>query len=116
LQTDDYSETKDCRCLSKTSGLIAVCGRKRLFEIFSTIVAERIQAFSSPIVEEENDRFPPHPLAQLFVPKIVTPLKAKYGKHTLFLGSCFLAHKNAHHEGETKRKRLAIPMFLGKVE
>src|SRR6266436_3537498 len=56
LQTDDYSETKDCRYLSKTSGVIAVCGRKRLFEIFSTIVEGRIQAFSSPIVEEENER------------------------------------------------------------
>jgi hypothetical protein len=49
----------------------------------------------------------------------------------LFLGSSFLAHKHAQHEGvrgavperkrvlfkgETERKRLAIPMFLGKIE
>jgi len=61
----------------------------------------------------------------------VDAIKAKYGKHTLFLGSSFLAHQYAQHEGargavperkrvlfkgETKRKRLAIPMFLGKVE
>jgi DNA polymerase IV len=61
----------------------------------------------------------------------VDAIKAKYGKHTLFLGSSFLAHQHAQHEGargavperqrvlfkgETKRKRLAIPMFLGKVE
>jgi hypothetical protein len=61
----------------------------------------------------------------------VDAIKAKYGKHTLFLGSSYLAHQYAQHEGargdaperrrvlfkgETKRKRLAIPMFLGKVE
>jgi hypothetical protein len=61
----------------------------------------------------------------------VDAIKTKYGKHTLFLGSSFLAHRHAQHEGargaeperrrvlfkgETKRKRLAIPMFLGKVE
>lgn len=61
----------------------------------------------------------------------VDTIKAKYGKHTLFLGSSYLAHQHAQHEGvrgaeperrrvlfkgETKRKRLAIPMFLGKVE
>ena len=61
----------------------------------------------------------------------VDAIKAKYGKHTLFLGSSFLAHQHPQHEGarddvplrrrvpfkgETNRKRLAIPMFLGKVE
>jgi DNA polymerase-4/DNA polymerase V len=61
----------------------------------------------------------------------VDGIKAKYGKHTLFLGSSFLAHQHAQYEGargavperrrvlfkgETKRKRLGIPMFLGKVE
>jgi hypothetical protein len=50
---------------------------------------------------------------------------------TLFLGSSFLAHQHAQHEGargavperqrvlfkgETKRKRIGIPMFRGKVE
>jgi DNA polymerase-4/DNA polymerase V len=60
----------------------------------------------------------------------VDAIKAKFGKHTLFLGSSFLAHQHAQHEGargaeperrrvlfkgESKRKRLAIPMFLGKV-
>jgi DNA polymerase IV len=68
-------------------------------------------------------------LERLF--KCVNDIKAKYGKHTLFLGSSFLAHTQAQHEGargaiperrrvlfkgETKRKRLAIPMFRGKVE
>jgi hypothetical protein len=61
----------------------------------------------------------------------VDAIKAKYGKHTLFLGSSFLAHQHAQHggargvaperqrvlfKGETKRKRLGIPMFRGKVE
>jgi hypothetical protein len=63
--------------------------------------------------------------------RCVDAIKAKYGKHTLFLGSSFLAHQHAQHEGargaeherkrvlfkgETKRRRLGIPMFLGKVE
>jgi DNA polymerase-4 len=62
--------------------------------------------------------------------KCVDAIKTKYGKHTLFLGSSFLAHQHAQHEGErgavperrrvlfkgeTKRKRLAIPMHRGNV-
>ena len=61
----------------------------------------------------------------------VDAIKTKYGKHTLFLGSSFLAHQHAQHEGargavperqrelfkgESKRKRIGIPMFRGKVE
>jgi len=61
----------------------------------------------------------------------VDAMKAKYGKHMLFLGSSFLAHQHAQHEGargavperqrelfkgESKRKRIGIPMFRGKVE
>jgi DNA polymerase-4/DNA polymerase V len=60
----------------------------------------------------------------------VDTLREKYGKHTVFLGASFLAHKSAQHEGErghvpertqqllpgeTARKRLGIPMFMGKV-
>jgi hypothetical protein len=62
---------------------------------------------------------------------LILSIKAKYGKHSPFLGSSYLAHKHAQHEGargavperrrvlfkgETKRKRLGIPMFLGQVE
>lgn len=54
----------------------------------------------------------------------------KFGKHTIFLGSSFWANKFSQHlgergdipkrknilaKGETKRKRLAIPMFVGQV-
>ena len=54
----------------------------------------------------------------------------KYGKHTVFLGASFLAHTHAQHNGdrghlperqhdllpgETARRRLAIPMFMGEV-
>ena len=61
----------------------------------------------------------------------VDAMKAKYGKHTLFLGSSFLAHQHAQREGargavperqrelfkgESKRRRLAIPMYRGPVE
>src|SRR5262249_6551794 len=60
----------------------------------------------------------------------VDHMREKYGKHTIFLGSSFLAHKLGQHlgergdepqrkqqlfKGETKRKRLGIPMFMGKV-
>lgn len=57
-------------------------------------------------------------------------IRMKYGKHTLFLGSSIYANKFHQHlgdrgdiperrskllPGETKRKRLGIPMFIGKV-
>jgi hypothetical protein len=60
----------------------------------------------------------------------VDTLREKYGKHTVFLGASFLAHQSAQHDGErghlperqrellpgeTARKRLGIPMFLGEV-
>jgi DNA polymerase-4/DNA polymerase V len=60
----------------------------------------------------------------------VDTLREKYGKHTVFLGASFLAHKSAQHDGarghlpdrrrerlpgETDRKRLGIPMFMGEV-
>ena len=61
----------------------------------------------------------------------VDAIKTKYGKHTLFLGSSFRAHTHGQHagargatperrdmlfKGETKRQRLAIPMYRGKVQ
>jgi len=60
----------------------------------------------------------------------VDHVREKYGKHTLFLGSSFLAQKFGQHvgergeeplrkqrlfKGETNRKRLGIPMFMGKL-
>ena len=60
----------------------------------------------------------------------VDAVRERYGKHTLFLGASFQAHKFAQHigergdaperknmlfKGETKRRRLAIPTFLGQV-
>ena len=60
----------------------------------------------------------------------VDTLREKYGKHTVFLGASFLAHTQAQHDGargqlperqrallpgETARKRLGIPMFMGDV-
>jgi DNA polymerase-4/DNA polymerase V len=61
----------------------------------------------------------------------VDTLRGKYGKHTVFLGASFLAHTYAQHDGEwghlperqqallpgeTGRKRLGIPMFMGDVD
>jgi DNA polymerase IV len=60
----------------------------------------------------------------------VDTLREKYGKHTVFLGASFLAQQSAQHDGErghvpdrkidllpgeTARKRLGIPMFMGEV-
>jgi DNA polymerase IV len=60
----------------------------------------------------------------------VDHMREKYGKHTVFLGSSLLAQKFRQHlgergdepqrtqrlfKGETKRKRLGIPMFMGTV-
>jgi len=60
----------------------------------------------------------------------VDTLREKYGKHTVFLGASFLAHTHAQHDGErghlperqrqllpgeTARKRIGIPMFMGEV-
>jgi len=60
----------------------------------------------------------------------VDTLRAKYGKHTVFLGASFLAHTHAKNDsepghlperqqvllpGETPRRRLGIPMFMGDV-
>jgi len=58
-------------------------------------------------------------------------MREKFAKHTVFLGSSYLAHRFAQHlgargdapertghlfKGETKRKRLGIPMFMGEVQ
>jgi len=61
----------------------------------------------------------------------VDTIRNRYGKHTLYLGSSFLANQFAQHlgergdvpvrresllKGETPRRRLGIPMFLGLVD
>jgi DNA polymerase-4/DNA polymerase V len=58
----------------------------------------------------------------------IDALRGRYGKHTVFLGSSLTAHQFSQHvgergdaparkglllKGETPRKRLGIPMFLG---
>ena len=60
----------------------------------------------------------------------VDTLREKYGKHTVFLGASFLAHTYTQHDGErgylperqhtllpgeTARRRLGMPMFMGEV-
>jgi nucleotidyltransferase/DNA polymerase involved in DNA repair len=60
----------------------------------------------------------------------VDGVRLKYGKHTLFLGSSFAAHRFGQHlgergdeperrqdlfKGETARKRVGIPKFMGEV-
>jgi hypothetical protein len=57
-------------------------------------------------------------------------IREKYGKHTVFFGASYLAQKFSQHlgaqgdeplrkhqlfKGETKRKRLGIPMYMGKL-
>ena len=60
----------------------------------------------------------------------IDALRQKYGKHTVYLGSSLAAHQFAQHlgdrgdeperrrkllKGETERKRLGIPMYMGKL-
>jgi len=60
----------------------------------------------------------------------VDTINQRFGKHTVFLGSSFLAHDRPQHErergdtperknlllkGENRRQRIGIPMFMGKV-
>ena len=61
----------------------------------------------------------------------VDEVRRRYGKHTLFLGSSFLANQFSQHlgergdipqrqetllKGETPRKRLGIPLFLADLK
>ncbi len=61
----------------------------------------------------------------------VDSMKKKFGKHSVFLGSSFYANNTSQHDGErgltperkkilfkgeTFRRRLSIPMFLGEVQ
>lgn len=67
-------------------------------------------------------------LKQLY--KSIDEINEKFGKHTVFLGTSFLAHELPQHEkergdqagrkgltfrGENKRQRIGIPMFMGTV-
>jgi len=62
---------------------------------------------------------------------VIDDINHKYGKHTVYLGTSSLAHKHVQHEGvrgdrperktemfkgESARRRLAVPMFLGEVK
>ena len=62
--------------------------------------------------------------------KAVDHMREKYGKHTVYLGTSLLAQKFSQHlgergdeplrkrelfKGETKRRRVGIPMFMGKL-
>ena len=62
--------------------------------------------------------------------KAVDHMREKYGKHTVYLGTSLLAQKFSQHlgergdeplrkrelfKGETKRRRMGIPMFMGKL-
>lgn len=62
--------------------------------------------------------------------KSIDEINEKFGKHTVFLGTSFMAHEKPQHlkergdqperknltfKGETKRQRIGIPMFVGVV-
>ena len=93
------------------------------------MVLECLEAVQRGQLDLFGESFRIERMERLF--QCVDAIKARYGKHTLFLGSSYLAHQHAQHEGargavperrrvlfkgETNRKRLAIPMFLGEVE
>jgi DNA polymerase-4/DNA polymerase V len=75
-----------------------------------------------------GEAVPREKLTKLY--ECIDALRMKYGKHTVCLGASFLAHTHAQHDGErghlperqrellpgeTSRKHLGIPMFLGEV-
>jgi DNA polymerase-4/DNA polymerase V len=83
-------------------------------------------------IESQPDLFSGHVVVEKMnrVFEALDKVQSKYGKHTLFLGSSFSANKFGQHKGqrgdaperrdnlfkgETKRKRLAIPMLLAEV-
>jgi DNA polymerase-4/DNA polymerase V len=85
-----------------------------------------------PVENRQLDLFGAHfrikKMSRLF--DSMDKVRRKYGKHTLFLGSSFWANKFSQHlsergdlperksnlfRGETARRRLGIPMFLGEV-
>ncbi len=91
-----------------------------LFKLQSDDVIQ-LTLFDPPVQIEKYQR----------VYRAVDDLRRRYGKHTVFLGSSFDAHAFTQHvgergdaperttillKGETTRKRLSLPMFLGTVK
>ena len=81
----------------------------------------QLNLFDPPLLIERHRQFY----------QAVDTLRRRYGKHAVFFGSSFTAHKHVQHvgergdapkrkgslfKGETSRKRLGIPMFVGTVK
>ena len=95
-------------------------------DFFHCIVLKKLDFKSKPYISAQCARW--SKMARLY--QGVDRIKAKYGKHTLFLGSSFYAHRTAQHEGErgmlperkqnllrgeSARKRLGLPMLMDEV-
>jgi len=107
------------------------------YQIFNPALLYRMTGAVLYKLEEQNIRQLDIFGAHFYIEKMtrlfdsVDQIKKKYGKHTLYLGSSFLANKFGQHlnsrgdlpqrkqqlfKGETARRRLAIPMFMGQVK
>ncbi len=107
-----FNQLFDRRKLYRTTGII--------LQKLATEETRQMDLFGAHLQVEK--------LSKIF--SAVDQMQQKYGKHTLYLGSSFIANKFGAHlgdrgdvatrkqkllPGETLRKRLAIPMFLGEV-
>ncbi|MDE2001262.1 MAG: DNA polymerase IV, partial [Patescibacteria group bacterium] len=108
-----FSELYDARKLYRSTGVVLL-GLK-------TDAPGQLDLF--------GEKIRTHNLLRLY--RVIDEVREKYGKHTIYLGSSFLANRFQQHvgergdaperrsmllKGETKRKRLGIPLFMGTVQ
>ena len=107
-----FDTVYDSRCLYRATGIA-------LFKLEEDKV-KQLDLFSQALKALEMKK----------IYKSVDEINQRFGKHTVFLGSSFLAHDRPQHErergdtperkklllkGENRRQRIGIPMFMGKV-
>jgi DNA polymerase-4/DNA polymerase V len=107
-----FDEVYDSQCLYRATGIV-------LFNLEEHTV-NQLDLFNYALKAME--------MKKLYAS--VDKINERYGKHTVFLGTSFLAHDHPQHEkergdqperkqhllkGENKRQRIGIPMFMGTV-
>lgn len=107
-----FDEVYDSQCLYRATGIV-------LFNLEEHTV-NQLDLFNHALKAME--------MKKLYAS--VDKINERYGKHTVFLGTSFLAHDHPQHEkergdrperkqhllkGENERQRIGIPMFMGEV-
>lgn len=107
-----FDEVYDSQCLYRATGIV-------LFNLEEHMV-NQLDLFNHALKAME--------MKKLYAS--VDKINERYGKHTVFLGTSFLAHDHPQHEkergdrperkqhllkGENERQRIGIPMFMGEV-